>query len=128
MGNQFNFKIGKIRTHGSNYSSNSPKFDYTGLQNETVNCRGLGRMGHLTFVDGETGYLLVFGGQKAGSEYKSSSSQRILTNDILVYDFYQNKEVDCVQLSEGSLPSRLYCDGFKIDNFIYVIGGMGNQG
>ena len=82
MGNQFNLKIGKFK-----YVSKEMGVAYQGVQaSDTV----LGKFGHLTFSDGKTGNLLIFGGQTIGDAFKRSAS-RLISNSIIIYDPYTGK-------------------------------------
>lgn len=59
-------------------------------------------MGHLAFVDDNTGELVIFGGSKAGTKYQSKT-QRCLANDVVIYDFQTNKVSDVVAYSEATV-------------------------
>lgn len=84
-------------------------------------------MGHLCFYDSKIDKVLLFGGQRSGDKYKQTN-QRLMMNDICIYNFKQGVIQEQILFSESSVPSRIYACGFKIDQRIYVIGGMGNNG
>ena len=48
----------------------------------------------------------------------------MISNDVVIYDFYNNKIKDHLHFSEGVLANRMFHAGFKIDKHIYSIGGQ----
>ena len=62
----------------------------------------LARMGHLTFCDHDSGLLILFAGSKCGDKYKQSA-QRLLTNDIVIYDVRKGELLENIQFSEGTV-------------------------
>ena len=85
-------------------------------------------MGHLAFWDHTRSHLIMFGGQKASGGVGTNASQRVLLNDILVYDINRMKVIDQTEFSEATLGRRMYHSGFKIDDSIFSIGGQGKDG
>ena len=69
------------------------------IQNDEVDIK-LARMGHLAFYDSKAKQVLLFGGQIAGDKFKQSS-ERLLQNDIVVYDYKTNSLVEHITFSEG---------------------------
>ena len=56
----FNQKVAKFKI--SQFAiDNDAKFVFTGFTNKDSD-KSLARKGHLTFIDGETGNLIIFGG------------------------------------------------------------------
>lgn len=51
-----------------------------------------------------------------------------MANDIVVYDFNRNSVTDVANYSQALVHGRMYSSGFKIDNKIFVIGGMNSAG
>ena len=84
-------------------------------------------MGSLAFHDHKQNNLILFGGQKIGDTYKKSAS-RLISNDIVIYDYKNNCMVDLIEYSEAAVPARMYSCGFRIENKIFVLGGMGSNG
>ena len=84
-------------------------------------------MGHLTFFDSKTKNIVLFGGQRSGDNFKSSN-QRLLQNDVVIFDYKNNHIVEHITFSEGHVQGRMYHVGFKIGSSIYSIGGMANSG
>lgn len=70
----------------------------------------------------------MFGGQMAPGEFERDTSQRILLNDVVVYDVLRMRLIDQTEFSEATLGRRMYHSGFKIDDFIFSIGGQGKEG
>ena len=80
MGNQFNYRIGKFLMKYANdksieYSSNA----------ETSN-NSIARMGHLAFYDSYMDQILIFGGQRSGDKNIKQTNQRLMMNDVILYD------------------------------------------
>ena len=122
MGNRFNFRIGLFQ---NNYGSETDSISY--ISNHDNNTSSIARMGHLMFYDSYLDKILIFGGQRSGDKFKSTNA-RLMMNDIVLYD-YKNMDVhENIQFSEGAIPSRIYSVGFKIDQKIFVIGGMASNG
>jgi hypothetical protein len=87
----------------------------------------IGRMGHLTFVDVYTGHIIIFGGQICADIYQTKN-QRCLSNDILIFDHESNRVVEQIVFNQSVVASRCYQCGFKINESIFVFGGMNNNG
>ena len=98
MGSQFNYRIGSFKiVHGA--PPDRCKLEYTA--NAEVE-PALARMGHLAFCDHDSGRLILFGGSKSGDKYKQNA-QRLLTNDIVIYDVKKRELLEHIQFSEGTL-------------------------
>lgn len=121
MGNQFNFRIGNFN---KNYGSDE-SIQY--LSNHESNTQQIARMGHSLFYDSFSEHILIFGGQRAGDKFKSTNA-RIMMNDIVLYDHFNMKVHENIHFSEGAIPSRIYQVGFKIDQKLFIIGGMASNG
>lgn len=122
MGNAFNMKLGK-------FTLNPLKdigIQYNGLTSDFAQ-NMLARMGSLAFHDHKHGNLILFGGQKIGDTYKKSAS-RLISNDIVVFDYKSNCMVDLIEYSEAAVPARMYSLGFRIEHKLFVLGGMGSNG
>ena len=122
MGNAFNIKLASFALNHKTELG----VEYKGI-NIDNNVHHLGRMGNLTFFDRSSNHLIIFGGQKMGDKFKKSSA-RLISNDIIIYDVYNHKVLDYIEYSEAAVPARMYASGFKIDQKIFVIGGMGGNG
>ena len=121
MGNQFNFRIGNFKkTYGS-----EDEIHY--VSNHEKNTQQIARMGHLMFYDSFSEQILIFGGQRSGDKFKSTNA-RIMMNDIVMYDHHNCKVYENIHFSEGAIPSRIYQVGFKIDQKLFIIGGMASNG
>jgi hypothetical protein len=51
-----------------------------------------------------------------------------MMNDVVLYDHTSMETSEVISFSEGAIPSRIYSVGFKIDQKIFVIGGMASNG
>lgn len=88
----------------------------------------LGRMGHLAVWDNQAGYLILFGGQKSSDQFESNTNQRLLLNDLIIFDVERMELVDQMVFSDATVGRRVYHCGFKIDDSIFSIGGQGPNG
>jgi len=99
MGSQFNYKVGSFKiVH--NAPSDRCKIEY--LANADASSLIMARMGHLAFCDHESGVLILFAGSKSGDKYKQGA-QRLLTNDIVIYDVKKRELLENIQFSEGTV-------------------------
>ena len=57
-----------------------------------------------------------------------SQRDRVLSNSIMLYDMNAKKADDIIQYTESSVNARMYACGFKIDQKLYIIGGLGASG
>lgn len=85
-------------------------------------------MGHIAFWDNQAGYLILFGGQKSGDAFESKTNQRLLLNDLVIFDVQRMELVDQIVFSDATVGRRIYHCGFKIDDSIFSIGGQGPHG
>ena len=92
MGNKYNQKIGQFRVKMHQVETNEQVIEFKGMGNDNL-VYEIGRMGHLSFVDEYTGYIIIFGGQICADIYQTKN-QRCLTNDILIFDYNSNRIVD----------------------------------
>jgi hypothetical protein len=102
-GMDFNLKLGKFVTGLNTFGSSEPKVGYRGMTNPKSDL-SLGRSGHLAFIDGLTGNLVMFGGSIIGSNYGKTTDtvgKRTTTNNILIYDFENAKVTDLLQFTES---------------------------
>ena len=51
-----------------------------------------------------------------------------MMNDIVLFDPRRMEVSEVFQFSEGAIKSRIYMCGFKIDQRLYIIGGMSSNG
>lgn len=72
--------------------------------------------------------MILFGGQKSGDQFESNSNQRLLLNDLIIFDVQRMVLVDQVVFSDATVGRRIYHCGFKIDDSVFSIGGQGPGG
>ena len=51
-----------------------------------------------------------------------------MMNDIVLFDPRRMEVSEVFQFSEGAIKSRIYMCGVKIDQRLYIIGGMSSNG
>ena len=128
MGTQYNPKIAAFKIEHLRFEYNKlMQCDKVPIGTATPE-KHLGRMGHLAFWDNQAGHLILFGGQKSGDQFESNSNQRLLLNDLIIFDVQRMVLVDQVVFSDATVGRRIYHCGFKIDDSVFSIGGQGPNG
>lgn len=85
-------------------------------------------MGALASWDHQRNRLILFGGQKSDDKFSVSKVERLIMNDVVMFDVQEMKVVDHLLFSESGLARRMYHCGFMLDDSLFSIGGLSTAG
>lgn len=129
MGNMFNNKLGQFRTISGKFEYER-YYDANPLDPKAAAeaNMALARMGHLAFWDYSDDKLILFAGQQLGAHVHGRAATKQLLNDVVIYDVETMRMSDQIVFSDVDLCKRIYHAGFKINDSIFSIGGIRNDG
>ena len=85
-------------------------------------------MGAVASWDHARNRLIIFGGQKSDDKFSVNKSERLVMNDIVIFDIVDMKCTDQILFSESTVKRRMYHCGFKLDDSLFSIGGLSTHG
>ena len=86
----------------------------------------IGRLGHSAFYDNEANAIFVFGGQQEG--IGGPKAAREFQNDLWKLCLKSGK-YDRIYISNlAGVSRRIYCTGFILSKYIFLVGGLDVDG